>query len=550
MGGNRSWVDPPAEISSWEPNIRERIAGWLQDAQTALGRDKYQAGDTARTLTGGLDFTPALWMTDLKDALVGAKESADRGDKVGAATEGGLGVLSAALTAVPGGGAAKKVAGKAKDLIKDWKWRDPQAVKAALQGLSEVPQHIQEGFGPFMRQQAARATGGDLGVDDLVKAYAITRGSVQRQARGSQRPEDAVADWLMSNAGRDYRGAAAIGKTDQGAIYDARQMIKPFGLDESFARDLRYGAENLGPYVANLQQALTGGTRDWHDLAQALNQIGPTKSGFLASLLGRGDIPVLDARQLALHAPDSTKQEVSMFLRRGGGEGGNQAIDRLAGRQSDLALALNPDLEPFRQSLTHHAVWDQASGTVTPHDEIAQAMLDRQVRGSPPNFSGGYGSGRTSYSMSPELYGFPKPMPVSEFTKLAFPLTSEQYDPRSLEFLSRALTEGRPIAPPHLGVVWNKERGTWDVIDHEGRHRSRTIAEMFGPEHQEAPVNIVVKGMPLKEVTPEMREAPFRSQQVVFDEGEAAYNERRAAREEAMRQARMRRAQGIYSEDD
>jgi hypothetical protein len=94
-------------------------------------------------------------------------------------------------------------------------------------------------------------------------------------------------------------------------------------------------------------------------------------------MLGRGDRPTFDARRINLELPDMSKQEVSNIFRRGGGAGGDQAVDKLAERQKQLALALDPSLEAFRQHLTHHTIWDLIGGTETLHDDIARAMLNR-----------------------------------------------------------------------------------------------------------------------------------------------------------------------------
>jgi hypothetical protein len=281
-------------------------------------------------------------------------------------------------TALKGVGIAGAVGG---DLIKDWKWRKMKDVKEELSGLKEVPAYIQEGMGPFLEAQRARAKAGELSADDLIKAHAITMASIQRRARdlpglGMTRPEDFMAAQLVTPAGRDFRAAGASGAVDQKAIDAMLRDFTPFGKSPSMAEDLAYGAKNLHTMQPNLNAAVTGDVPGWHDFAQNIRGIGPSKSGYTGSMVGRGDIPIADARQLILHAPD-TRQEASKFYRRGGGEGGSQALDRLAERQRAMAIALDPRYKDFDQYLIHHGIWDYLGGGATPHAEIPRAFADR-----------------------------------------------------------------------------------------------------------------------------------------------------------------------------
>src|SRR6187455_1324884 len=164
------------------------------------------------------------------------------------------------------------------NLIKDWMWRSAPAVKKEL-GLTEVAPHVQSVFGPFMQQQAQRASAGELGAEDLLKAYGITRSSVNRAARGGVRPEGHMADWLLTPAGQDYLAAARAGKADPKAIADLVEGFQPFGMAETLGKDLSFGAENLGPTLGErLGPAVTGSKGDWREFAQELPGIGPAKS--------------------------------------------------------------------------------------------------------------------------------------------------------------------------------------------------------------------------------------------------------------------------------
>jgi hypothetical protein len=110
----------------------------------------------------------------------------------------------------------------------------------------------------------------------------------------------------------------------------------------------------------------------WRDLAKDVRGIGPAKAGFFASLLGRGDIPTFDARQIEAHIGKGAKTD--KYMKRGKGTGGNEAVDRLAKRQEAMALSTPKALQPYYQHLTHHSVWDAMGGDKTTHDDVMRAM--------------------------------------------------------------------------------------------------------------------------------------------------------------------------------
>ena len=359
-------------------DVKELLASLLSGVKdyakktVSLEPQELTPAETAAEIATG--FTP----------VAGTVQSAR--DVVRAAKEGdvpGMGLSALGLIPFVGGITKSAKAGKLANLLHDWKWR-PQKDVASELNLSEVPDYIQKGYGKFMQEQAGRAAAGDMGAADLVKAYGITRSSVGRAGReitddlasGAVRPEGYMAEWLGSGAGRDYLGAAKEGVADAPAISDIVQRFKPFGMADTLGKDLAYGATELGPRAKALSKALTGPVDDWRVFAQDIPGIGPAKSGFMASLLGRGDLPTFDARQIVLNTGRPT-DEASKFMRRGGGAGGNQAVDRLAARQTALALKLDPELQPFYQHLTHHSIWDRLGNARTPHDDLVRAMLAR-----------------------------------------------------------------------------------------------------------------------------------------------------------------------------
>jgi hypothetical protein len=120
---------------------------------------------------------------------------------------------------------------------------------------------------------------------------------------------------------------------------------------------------------------ITGDKEAFRDYAKSIYGIDQAKAGFIGSLLGRGDLPTLDARQLSLHTnPPTTVKVVGSIMNRQKGKGAKEAVDRLIDRQEAMALDLDPSLDPFYQHLTHHTAWDRALNEITTHDDLIRAM--------------------------------------------------------------------------------------------------------------------------------------------------------------------------------
>jgi hypothetical protein len=273
--------------------------------------------------------------------------------------------------------------------ISDWNWRPMSDVRQDVP-LTEIPEYIQSGFGNFMAEQAKRADAGDLNARDLIKAYTITRSSVNRGGlpyntatkTGMQlprtteklvRPEGAFAEWLGSKAGQRYLDDAVLGKFDEKDLEDMVTRFSPFGMPAVLADDMRYAARNLSPKGATISADVTAPADVYRDTSQQIRGIGPAKSGFMASLLGRGDFPTLDARQINLHTGEGGKQ-AKKYMSRGYGEGGEEAVARLADRQRAMNMSIDPALAPFYQHLTHHTVWDALDNSQVTHNDLMKAM--------------------------------------------------------------------------------------------------------------------------------------------------------------------------------
>ncbi|UOF80306.1 type I restriction enzyme [Caudoviricetes sp.] len=274
--------------------------------------------------------------------------------------------------------------------MKDWAWRPLKDVREELGGLHEIPSHVEK-FGEFMDETARRAVKGGLTPRDLIKAYAITRSSIQRRAQtadkvraagldlppdmtGQIRPEGAMGEWLHSPMGQRYLDQAELGKVDEEAVANAQQVMKPFGLNAEMDA-LPWAVLHLGPRHKEVSDLVARALKkhsspeEWRNFSKDLRGIGTAKAGFVASMLGRGDQPTLDARQVILQTGMPTSEAKKPLAK-----AGYEAVDRLAARQSALNPKMDPELEPFRQHLTHHAIWDKAGNEETTHDDVMRAM--------------------------------------------------------------------------------------------------------------------------------------------------------------------------------
>lgn len=295
--------------------------------------------------------------------------------------------------------------------MKGFDWRPLKDVQESLGGLPEIPSHVEK-FGSFMDETARRAATKGLEPRDLLKAYLITRSSIQRRAQdvdrirasgldlpkgmtGTIRPEGAMGEWLMSPMGQRYLNAAERGKVDEEAVAHAQQVMKPFGLSAE-SQALPWAAQNLpGRHkeVSELVGRALNGKSDpaeWRNFSKGLHGIGTAKAGFTASLLGRGDQPTLDARQVILQTGMPTSEAKKPMAK-----AGYEAVDRLAARQTALNPKMDSGLEPFRQHLTHHAIWDKAGNEETTHDDVVNALRNAKDGGRIGKSGGGtFGVGK------------------------------------------------------------------------------------------------------------------------------------------------------------
>lgn len=253
-------------------------------------------------------------------------------------------------------------------------------------GLTKLPEVVQK-FGNFMLQQSART----ITPRDVVKAYTITRSSIQRSAQPPEtlrsswadhpftgekiRPEDAFAVLLGTVDGKLYLDDAAAGRMSRAGFLAARRIVMKlvtFGTAKTLYKDMTQRAPALAVKTEALAKALREGSKaEWYQFAKDnIWGIGPAKKGFIASLLGRGDIPTADAREIAFWWVNRDK-----FTRKQQETRMDKFADRLEQRLAALDIETPPELRPFYQHLAHHAVWDAVGGTQTTHQDVISCMM-------------------------------------------------------------------------------------------------------------------------------------------------------------------------------
>jgi hypothetical protein len=307
--------------------------------------------------------------------------------------------------------------------MKGWDWRPLRDVQEELGGMQSIPGHV-ENFGSYMEEMARKAAGPGLSPRDLIKSYAITRASIQRRSQkadklraagldlhpsvtGFVRPEGAMAEWLKTPNGQRYLDAAEIGKVDEDAVAHAQQVMKPFGLTAE-TDALPWAALNLSDKHKDVSDMVKRALSDsspvaeWREFGKKLHGIGTAKAGFVASMLGRGDQPTLDARQVTLQTGKPTSEARKPMAR-----AGFDAVDRLAARQSALNPSMDTGLEPFRQHLTHHAIWDKVGNEETTHDDVIDAMRHANAGGRIGKQDGGSASNPDIISHAIAALGIP-----------------------------------------------------------------------------------------------------------------------------------------------
>lgn len=314
--------------------------------------------------------------------------------------------------------------------------RARRAEKALVQP-EEAARRIEERFGPGKAPKALPVHVGPYAnfmltkrsseptSREIVKAYAITRSSIQRSAlktsricqgypeykplkqlvqREDARPEDVFAVALFSPLGQRYLSAAERGEFDADSARQITNRMKCFGFDNTLFDDMRYAA-GLGQRSDEVRKALRGSPEAWvRYVKDNIRGVSAAKAGFIGALLGRGDVPTFDAREINLWSvrkplSKSAKERIGCDKRttpkgnvvfpgtRGGKpdrrcknppEPGVEDVLAYRQRIRSYPFALREEHEPFREHLVHHALWDaypdSGKQTKTTHGSVIRAM--------------------------------------------------------------------------------------------------------------------------------------------------------------------------------
>lgn len=333
-------------------------------------------------------------------------------------------------------GFGKATDGRARLAAKRSKARTRKAEKALVQP-EEAARRIEERFGPGKAPKALQRhitpyanfmltkQGKEPTTREIVKAYAITRSSIRRGARKvstlcksypeykplkqlvqreDARPEDVFAALLFSPLGQRYLDAAERGEFDADSARQIAARTKCFGFPATMLDDMRE-AVKVGSRAAEIRKALRGTPESWvRYVKDNIPGVSAAKAGFIAALLGRGDVPTFDAREIYLwsarkYLSKEEKKSIGCDTRttpKGklvftGTRGGKpdrrcknppdpNVEDVLTYRQRirSYPFALREEHEPFREHLVHHALWDaypdSGKQSKTTHGSVIRAM--------------------------------------------------------------------------------------------------------------------------------------------------------------------------------
>lgn len=284
------------------------------------------------------------------------------------------------------------------------KWRKVSDVKNSIR-LDKLPDHILP-FANFMQTMAEKADSGGLTSRDVIKAYTIARSSMNRgaittdkvRASGLQlparfsdakiRPEGAFGYWLLSPVGQRYLNSAEVAIVDEAAIADAVKVMAPFGTQNTLGEDLKRAAggdlhTRLPAMTAAIAKAAEGknAVKDWQEATDNLYGVREAKKGFLGSLLGFGQLPTFDARQININVREDSKEDT---LRALSSTRAREVVAKLSRRMDALSLTMDAEFTPFYRHLVHHAVWDAVGGTATTHEDVIESMLMASRRQEEP----------------------------------------------------------------------------------------------------------------------------------------------------------------------
>jgi hypothetical protein len=274
-----------------------------------------------------------------------------------------------------------------------------------------LPGHIQP-FANFMDWMKGR----EITPRDVIKAYIITRASVQRTGlpqsticeafpeyremrergtrspkgrllvpRSSVRPEDLMSRLLLRPEGRAFLDDAEQGRYNVKAAKKFLTAMECFGMTFLLPRITTQHGQ-AGFLENDLKRAVRDLPEQMDDLIAITSPdvppvaaytyvrrnvwgIDAAKTGFFLSLLGRGDIPTFDAVE-------------ARIWRRGNEEGRPtwRDVENLSRRFDQLGIRVPKEHRDKRKHLIHHMLWDlwaderKPESSKTTHGEVIRAM--------------------------------------------------------------------------------------------------------------------------------------------------------------------------------
>lgn len=289
--------------------------------------------------------------------------------------------------------------------------RTPSVPAATVRAaMGDRPEYL-DGIIRFMAGQREKAVRGEMTARDVAKAYVATVASqgsgamsVERfqqkmEAAGISvplderftgesasgkpiiRPEDAMAAWMGSETGQRALDSIERGEFDTAAWSEAAKVRTAFG-DDWLGKTNVLGTPARGSVnLSNLGEVVDAVNAAGGDLAKInaavgkLNGIGAGKLGFAKHLLGFGDSPTVDARQVNLWLAGKSNlrgdksagaEAARLFRRSRQDESVRQYMaDRISGEIDRLRQEL-PEMANVSPSdagaVLHQWMWDKAGG--------------------------------------------------------------------------------------------------------------------------------------------------------------------------------------------
>ena len=274
----------------------------------------------------------------------------------------------------------------------------------------DVPEHLKP-VTEFIFRQRQKFLDGKMTVRDVAKAYIITVSSIQAGAIGVDaikastgqtfpeyatmrgktgdiqiRPEDAVSAWLLTPDGKK-----ALDSLEQTGKVDGKLWQPLIDLRQAYGNNTlktwAFSPKSKGVNLYKIEEMTrlinqTGGNpRKLEGAVQRLVGIKDAKAGFIKHLLGFGDTPTVDAREINfwltgqadISSLKTKGAEVARAAKDAGGKVRKYVVKRIGNQIKDLAKRYDMDVN-VGAHIVHHWLWDATSNEVTTHAVMMDAM--------------------------------------------------------------------------------------------------------------------------------------------------------------------------------